>query len=208
MTLPPDRMDPTEHLAILARAPRLGTVKTRLAAALGDRAALDIYRRLLQVLAGRLAPLGPVCWRVTPDDATAELDPWLHPGWRARPQGGGSLDARISRAFDDAFAAGARRVVVIGSDCPDVTADDITGAWRLLGDHDVVLGPAVDGGFWAIGLAAPRPGMLAGIPWSTPGVWAATTERVRSAGLRHACLRTLGDIDTPADWEAWQRRAG
>lgn len=200
-------MDPVEHLVILVRAPRLGTVKTRIATVLGDWAALDIYRRLLHALAARLTPLGPVWWRVTPDEAVDEVRLWLRPGWRAIPQGGGSLDARIIRAFDEAFAAGARRVVVIGSDCPEVSSADIDEAWRLLRQQDVVLGPATDGGYWAIGLAARHPELFADIPWSTSRVLEATLEKVRAAGLRHACLRTLGDIDTPADWEAWKKRA-
>lgn len=182
-------------------------VKTRIATALGDWAALDIYRRLLHVLAARLSPLGQVCWRVTPDEAVDEVRLWLRPGWQTIPQGGGSLDARIIRAFDEAFAAGARRVVVIGSDCPEVSSGDIEEAWRLLGQHDVVLGPATDGGYWAIGLAAPHPELFADIPWSTPRVFGATLERIRAAGLRHACLRPLGDIDTAADWEAWKKHA-
>lgn len=199
-------MDPSDHLVIFVRAPRPGTVKTRIGAELGDPAALRIYRRLLDVLAARLAPLPSAEWRVTPDEALEEIRPWLQAGWRAVPQGKGDLTARLIRAFGEAFAAGARRVVVIGSDCPEITAEDIRDAWRLLEEHDVVLGPAADGGYWAIGLNSPQPRLFEEIPWSTARVLEATRQRAQAAGLRHASLRTLPDIDTAADWDAWQQR--
>ena len=97
------------------------------------------------------------------------------------------------------------RVVIIGSDCPEVTTGDIRAAWRELRTHDVVLGPATDGGYWLIGLRQTRPELFAGIAWSSETVLAETLRRAKSAGLHIQLLRILADVDTAEDWEAYRR---
>ena len=139
--------------------------------------------------------------RFAPDDAAPEITPWLRPGWRTVPQGGGDLGARMSRAFADAFADGCTGVVVIGTDCPYFTAEDLRAAWDALVDQDVVVGPAEDGGYWLLGTSAPRPGLFADIAWSSSTVLADTLSIARSAGLSVRLLRRLNDIDTAQDWE-------
>ncbi len=192
------------RLLVFLKAPRPGIAKTRIAATLGDGAALDIHRDLVAGTLARVAasPEGyGVELRFAPDDAAPEIAPWLRPGWRMVPQGGGDLGARMSRAFEDAFADGCTGVVVVGTDCPDLTAEDLRAAWDGLADHDVVVGPAEDGGYWLLGTSAPRPGLFAGIAWSSSSVLADTLSIARSEGLSVRMLRRLNDVDTAHDWE-------
>ncbi len=138
--------------------------------------------------------------RFTPDDAFAAIEHWLHSDWSAHPQGTGDLGERMHRAFVQAFAAGAERVVLIGSDCPTVGTDDINGAWNVLLTHDLVLGPAIDGGYWLIGLRSSQAGLFQAMPWSTKTVLAETLERAAKLGLRvHLCSQK-NDVDAEQDW--------
>lgn len=188
------------------KAPRPGLVKVRLAAAIGPEAASAAYRQLVERLLASLGRLDPVQLCFTPDDAVAEIQPWLAARWTAAPQGDGDLGARLERAFDQAFAAEARRVVIIGSDCPDIAVPDIEAAWAALRESDVVLGPATDGGYWLVGLRAPQPQLFRGIPWSTAAVLTETLARARLAGLSVHLLRALSDVDTVEDWKSFLTR--
>lgn len=195
-----------DQLVIFVKAPRLGTVKTRLAASLGARAALAAHCALVETLFTQLAALAGVEVRFTPDEALAEITTWLAPAWTARPQGPGDLGARLQRAFREHFTAGASRVVVIGSDCPDITVGDIQAAWAALSERDVVLGPATDGGYWLVGLRKPQPGLFGGISWSTALVLGQTLRHAQRRGLSVRLLRKLGDVDTAGDWQAFLKR--
>ena len=193
------RMPPC-RLTILLRAPRPGTVKSRLAAVLGDDAALAAYRELLERTLRAVSALAPVELRCTPDDAIPEIRALASPSWQVSPQGNGDLGERIHRAFADGFRDGVSRMVVIGTDCPQVTADDVQSAWNALGTAEVVLGPASDGGYWLIGLRAPQPRLFLGIDWGGPEVLNQTRRNAAAAGLRLHQLRELSDVDTAEDW--------
>jgi rSAM/selenodomain-associated transferase 1 len=193
--------DSEQQLIVFVKAPRPGLVKTRLADALGPARACVIYRQLLERLLECLRSLGPVELRFTPDDAFEEIQPWLAPQWRAASQDAGNLGERIERAFADAFSADAKRVAVIGSDCPDVSAQDIETAWAALRTFDVVLGPATDGGYWLIGLRGPQSLLFRNMPWSSAAVLQETLSRARTAGLRVHLLRELSDVDTVEGWK-------
>lgn len=196
------------RLVIFLKAPRAGAVKTRLAETLGADAACAAYRKLVEALLANLSPLPRAELCFAPVDAAAEIESWVRPGWTSCPQVGGDLGERLHAAFDEHFESDAQHVVIIGSDCPDVTATDIEDAWLALDGHDVVLGPALDGGYWLIGLRAPQPALFTSIPWSTDRVFGETMRRARENDLRVALLRELADVDTIADWERWERRAG
>lgn len=113
---------------------------------------------------------------------------------------------RMQQAFERAFQTGAQRVVMIGTDCPEVNVTDIHAAWEALSQHDLVLGPAEDGGYWLIGMKQPQPELFNGIHWSTGSVLAETTARAQQLRLRYQLLRTLSDVDTKADWDAYLAR--
>jgi uncharacterized protein len=208
-------------LVVFARAPERGRVKTRLAAAIGDDAALACYRALgaavVDALRPPVAPDGRRAWRTivahTPADAAPALAAWLtpaHDGLAYEPQADGDLGARMRAAAERAAAGGADRVVVVGTDCPDVDAATVAAALDALGRADVVLGPALDGGYYLVGIRAPVARACAalfdGVPWSAPDTLAVSLARAAAAGLTVAQLAPLRDVDTEEDWRWWQER--
>ena len=197
-----------QRLIVFLKAPRPGAVKTRLATTLGAAEACGAYCLLVETLLRQLAALENVELCFAPDDAGSEIMPWAQPTWRLTAQGTGALGSRLDRAFRRAFDEGAKRIVIIGSDCPEVSASDIQAAWTALLPYDVVIGPATDGGYWLIGLRAPQPGLFEDIPWSTNAVLRETLDWCRAAGLTTHLLRELSDVDTEADWRRFLARTG
>ena len=190
-----------QKLIIFVKAPRPGFVKTRLAKAIGPDDACGAYNRLVTTLSGQLSGLNEVELRFTPDDAATEIAHWLSPTWSAAAQGEGDLGERLRRAFDQSFVAGWERVAIIGSDCPWIGERDIVDSWNLLTDHDTVLGPATDGGYWLIALKASAPDLFSNIDWSTSYVLEQTLGQIARSGRSCHLLRELGDIDTAEDWK-------
>jgi rSAM/selenodomain-associated transferase 1 len=144
--------------------------------------------------------------RYTPDDAYLEIPQWVQPTWKTAPQGQGDLSERLVNAFREGFKNSAERVVIIGSDAPEISREDMEAAWKALDDHDLVLGPAEDGGYWLIGLKSEQSKLFDGISWSSSSVFEETMERARAAGLKVHLLRKLYDIDTIEDWRRFQSR--
>jgi uncharacterized protein len=193
---------------VFVRAPEAGRVKTRLASAIGAEAALRVYRRLAEHTLREAAALAGEGVRVrvhhTPADAGDAVRAWLGAGPVYLPQAEGDLGVRMEDAFARAFADGAERVVIVGSDLPALSAALLRRALDLLDAHPAVIGPARDGGYYLLGLTAPVPGLFGGIAWSTPGVLSATLARFRAAGMDPVLLETLADVDEAADLpEGW-----
>ena len=197
-------------LIVFARAPELGRVKTRLAAEVGDGAALRAYRTLAEqvIAAASASTTYSMTVAYTPPDAEPAMRQWLGPGVMLRPQSGADLGARMAAAIADAISGGAERVVVIGTDCPDVTADVVAEAFTRLGVADVVLGPASDGGYYLIGMSRPHRELFEGVPWSSAETLRATLARARAGGLSVALLDERRDIDTVEHWRAWLASSG
>lgn len=192
-------------MIIFVKAPRPGSVKTRIAKTTGPDRACTIYRELVGVVLERCSSIQNVELWYSPADALDEIKPWLRESWKGQEQGTGDLGLRLERAFASAFASGAERVVIIGSDCPEIRSGDVRQAWKELKSHDVVIGPAVDGGYWLIGLKVTHAELFREIPWSSDQVLAQTLARARSLGLRIQLLRILSDVDTEEDWNAYVR---
>lgn len=195
-------------LIVFLKHPEPGTVKTRLMPALGPEVAADLYRALSETVLETTVP-GPGEYErlvfFAPPEAAEEVRAWL-PGVRLLPQVGGDLGARMSGAFDRAFARGAERVAIIGTDSPAVSRATILEALDALGSADVVLGPAEDGGYYLLGLRRPQPALFERMVWSTSSVLAETVARAEKEGLRVRLLSPLRDIDTPEDLRAeWPR---
>jgi len=197
-----------EQLIVFVKAPRPGTVKTRIARTAGAERACAIYRELVATVLQKFASIRGAQLRFAPDDAPEEIKPWLRNDWVAAPQGTGDLGERLQRAFAESFAGGAERVVIVGSDCPEVKSGDIRAAWKELKSNDLVLGPAIDGGYWLIGLRAPHPELFRAVTWSSDQVLGQTLAQAKSIGLRAQLLRILSDIDTEADWNAYVSERG
>lgn len=193
------------RVIIFARAPEAGRVKTRLAADVGAAAALDIYRwlgsRTLETV--RAAPPCEVEVRYTPEDGRDAVERWLGTGLIMHPQVGDDLGSRMHAAIADAIVEGAEEVIVVGTDCPGIDAVLIERAFDALGDADVVLGPALDGGYYLIGVRAAHEVVFDGIPWSSPDTLARTIDAATRAGLRTSLLTEHADVDTIDDWRRW-----
>ncbi|WP_428492367.1 TIGR04282 family arsenosugar biosynthesis glycosyltransferase [Rhodopila sp.] len=186
-----------DTIIVFAKAPRLGTVKRRLAAGIGERAALRFHLATLTALLRDLRSRRrfDVVLAVTPDRVRLRLPVRVD----RIDQGRGDLGARMSRALR---RYGRGRVALIGCDIPDAGAGDAHAAFRALGSADAVFGPAADGGYWLIALGPRRPADLFGnARWSTPHALADTLTRFRRH--RVGFVRTLTDVDTVADWRCW-----
>jgi uncharacterized protein len=122
-----------------------------------------------------------------------------------RPQAPGDLGQRLSAAFADSLGPGRRRVVLIGSDCPGITDKVLSDAFSRLNDHDLVLGPATDGGYYLIGLTALYAELFHDLPWGTDTVLALTQRQAKRLGLKTALLEPLTDIDRPEDLPVWEK---
>lgn len=189
-------------LGIFVKAPIPGRVKTRLAEDIGPSGAAEVYWRLGRQVVASTAGAGcrTTVWFTPPCEALFVRE-WLDGVGRVtfRPQVGPSLGDRLVHAFAREFAAGARQVVIIGSDCPGVDRRLVAEAFTALRGNDVVLGPALDGGYYLIGLVAPQPALFRGVSWSTAAVAVQTRTRARALGLCCHVLRPLRDVDTARD---------
>lgn len=196
-------------LVVFARVPEVGRVKTRLAATIGESAATAAYVALAErvVAAVRQGESYSLAVAYTPADGEGAMREWLGGSIALRPQCPGELGARMAAAIEGAIGAGARRVVIIGTDCPDITAAVVEEAFERLATVDVVLGPATDGGYYLIGMSRLHAALFDGVPWSSPRTLEATLERARASGLSVALLEERRDIDTADDWHAWLARA-
>jgi len=188
------------RIALLARAPRPGAVKTRLIPALGAEGACRLHCRLVERSLALASALGlPVELWLDGDPDSAEVA-----GWCARyapslhRQGGGDLGRRMQQAAAGALRRGAP-VLLLGGDCPTLQLRDLRRALRLLGRNAAVLAPAHDGGYVLLGLRHSSPALFARIPWGTRHVLRATRGRLARLGWRHALLDWQHDLDRPAD---------
>lgn len=186
----------------MAKAPKAGQVKTRLARTIGVTEATRFYRTMLH---RTMRTLGQDRrWRtlvaVAPDRAV--WSPVWPPYVDLVSQGSGDLGHRMGALFDRLDAG---PVVIIGSDIPGIKPVDIAEAFRELGCHDAVLGPAPDGGYWLIGLKrTPRvPKPFNGVRWSTPHTMVDTIASLQ--GCRVGLLREIADVDEVEDYLHWRR---
>lgn len=189
------------RVAVFARAPVPGEVKTRLIPLLGAADAAELHAMLVRhALATALdAGIGPVSLWGTPDTG--------HPFFAAcaerfgatlHEQRGGHLGERMARAFDRLLAEGP--ALLIGSDCPSLRAEDLRAAAVSLATHDAVLQPAEDGGYVLVGLSRLVPGLFEGLRWGEASVMRDTRARLRAAGATWREMPVRWDVDRPEDY--------
>ena len=195
-------------LLVFLKFPRPGRTKTRLVPALGERAASALYRILAEAEVRGTAPEAGEYERLfcfTPAEDQDAIASWF-PGEALWPQPAGDLGQRMAAAFAEGFGRGARRVAIIGTDVPWVSRATVGEALSALDDHDVVVGPARDGGYYLLALREPRPALFEGIAWSTAEVLPATLAHAEGLGLRVRLLLPLTDLDTIDDLrDEWPR---
>ncbi len=196
-----------DRLIIFGRYPAPGKTKTRLIPALGPFGAADLQRRLTeetfhtaQNLATREKAVIECCF----EGGTRQgIRRWLGPVPLISFQGAGDLGRRMGSAMCNALNAGARRVVLLGTDIPGLNVRILADAFDALGKHDVVLGPSTDGGYWLVGLKRPVD-IFQNIDWSTSRVLEQTLAHTRRLGLTVRLLEPLMDVDTPEDLRKWR----
>ncbi|MFZ5964171.1 TIGR04282 family arsenosugar biosynthesis glycosyltransferase [Thalassococcus sp. BH17M4-6] len=185
------------RLIVMLKEPRPGRVKTRLGRDIGMTAAAWWFRHQTSALLRRLDdPRWYLALAVAPDSEGLQSRVW--PAHLPRlPQGPGTLGDRMARLLRNQPPG---PVCIIGGDIPGITPAHVWRAFRALGDHEAVFGPAPDGGYWLVGLKRSNrvpPGLLRGVAWSTDQALAQSVDSL--GGMRVARVDTLQDIDTLAD---------
>lgn len=198
------------RLTVFCRIPHAGTSKTRLIPAVGaERAARLHHEMALRTLARAGAAAceeSGVDVRVSLAGPTESAARWFGESLPFETQPGGDLGERMAATFRAGREDGVTRHVIIGTDAPDLDADLIGQAFESLRDHDLVLGPARDGGYYLIGLSvSPPPSLFQSMPWGGPEVLGLTLGRASDAGLAMQLLPPLNDVDEPADLQHWYR---
>lgn len=187
-----------DALLIFIKNPELGKAKTRIAKTLGDVAALQVYKDLLTEVKV-LTEATDVRRQLWYSSYIDEQDDWDAAHFHKKLQHKGDLGERMRHAFETAFAEGAERVVIIGSDCPFITPVDLEVAFAALHASDTVIGPTFDGGYYLLGMRCFMPALFENIAWSTESVFEATIRAIEAAGCTHTTLRRLRDIDYEED---------
>jgi len=178
------------RLAVFARAPVFGTVKRRLALSVGENAALDCYRKLLDNTVEAVMPFESEIWMA---GELADLS-WTR-GLPVRRQGVGDLGIRMMAAFTDGVK------VLVGTDIPAMWTSYIEHAYVLLEDHDVVVGPTEDGGYCLLAMHEPHESLFKGITWGSSSVLASTLARAEN--LNVGFCEMLWDVDVEEDYCRW-----
>jgi hypothetical protein len=185
------------RLVLFARYPTAGACKTRLIPALGPAGAADLHRRLTErTMAVLRASRAPVTVAFTGASA-AQFAAWLGPDVGLVEQVEGDLTARLMACLDPA------PVIFFGADTPDLAPQHVEAAIAALERHDIVIGPAEDGGYYLIGMRTALPELLTDMPWSTDQVLPETLARLVRRGIAPVLLETLADCDRPEDLARW-----
>ncbi|MGA6925630.1 MAG: TIGR04282 family arsenosugar biosynthesis glycosyltransferase [Desulfosarcina sp.] len=193
----------TAHLIVFGRYPRVGTTKTRLIPVLGPAGAATFQKRLTEKT---VATAREVSERIGArlvfhheGGTVRQLRRWLGgSGIRFAPQPAGDLGRRMHLSIKRSFEDGAHRVVLIGTDVPELTAPFLEQAFDALLEKELVFGPSTDGGYWLVGMTRPE-NLFTGIVWSRSDVLEKSLDLVRRKGMTAHMLAPLSDVDTPDD---------
>ncbi|WP_375513037.1 TIGR04282 family arsenosugar biosynthesis glycosyltransferase [uncultured Nostoc sp.] len=198
-----------QHLIIFTRYPEPGKTKTRLIPALGTVGAANLQREMtehtiFQVQELQKAIAISVEVRFVGGDSQL-MQYWLGLDLVYQSQGEGDLGLRMARSLIEAFQSDATKVIIIGTDCPGVNAQILETAFEKLRTFDLVLGPAIDGGYYLIGLRQPIPELFVNIEWGTAQVFQKTVDIAQKLNLSYVNLSPLADVDRPEDLPIWEQ---
>jgi uncharacterized protein len=194
-------------LIVFTRLPVPGSAKTRLIPLLGANAAAKLQSFLTERIVDiskDFAYADKVTLEVHYSNGTEDsLRTWLGKDLKFRAQEQGDIGRRMAAAFAAGFEEGYSRIVLIGSDCPDISGELLRDAFLRLTSADLVLGPAYDGGYYLIGMKKPHPELLVYIEWGTSEVLSATIEQAEKLGLAISLVDKLIDIDDAQALKLW-----
>ena len=197
-----------QHLIIFTRYPEPGKTKTRLIPALGVEGAANLQRQMTEYTLSKVKQVQQstgISFEVRFAGGNLQLmQNWLGTELIYQLQGEGDLGKRMENSFLSAFNRGAQEVIIIGIDCPGVNAQVLTKAFDKIQNCDLILGPAVDGGYYLIGLRRAIGKLFTNIDWGTAKVLQQTVDIAEQLNLSIAYLRTLADVDRKEDLVVWQ----
>ena len=198
------------HVLLFVRAPELGRVKTRLEKKMGAATVLRLYKCFVQDIMETLITGGhDITVFFTPPDRGLAVRSWLGETIPVQKQSGKTLGDRMRNAFSDVFATGVDQAVLLGSDLPDMDNRIIDESFEFLEKEGLVIGPALDGGYYLIGFRknAFDSDLFSGIDWGTSSVFRQTLGKIHTAGLNCHVLPSHQDIDTHDDLMAFYHRS-
>lgn len=191
-----------QALIIFARNPVRGKVKTRLAATMGDDKALSIYQSLLEHTV-------QITQRISCDryvfyaDGISKNDVWSDDRYLKKNQEGEDLGQRMYHAFDILFKQVYQKIIIIGTDCFELSSSILLDAFTTLDTNEVVIGPSEDGGYYLLGMRQFFPFLFEGKVWSTDTVYNSTIQQLELHKISYGILPILNDIDTEDDWKQY-----
>lgn len=188
-------------LIIFTKNPEKGKVKTRLAKTVGKSKALQVYHKLLEITKS-IADQLHISKQVWYSRYIEDNDIWSEGNYEKHLQKGDDLGLRMQHAFKKAFADNYQKVVIIGSDCSALTSELIEQSFEALDNHQAVIGPARDGGYYLLGMTNFFPSLFEDKSWSTSSVFEQTIQQFEELNLSYKQLPVLNDIDTEADLKA------
>ena len=192
--------DPRPTVALFAKYPRPGAVKTRLIPALGEEGAARLHRLLVERTLATIRASGLPCVLYTSGAPLARFAAWLGDAVPLAEQGEGDLGARLARVPAPA--------ILLGADIPDLAPEHLLAAAAALAEAPVAIGPAEDGGYYLMALREPLPFLFTGMDWGTASVRAETLRRLAARGMAWRELAMLADCDRPEDLALWPELAG
>jgi rSAM/selenodomain-associated transferase 1 len=195
-------MKDKNFLGFFAKFPEPGKVKTRLAKDIGPDAAADVCRSIAEYVLKRTSPADSGFRRIifyAPDAMRQRFREWM-PGEVLRTQSGDDVGERMDNALKELFDLGAEKAIVVGSDIPGLHRGIIEQAFQKLDSCDVVIGPAMDGGYYLVGMKSPHPEIFRNVAWGTEKVFEETVTIIEKTGLSFGVVSTLFDVDDLDDF--------
>ncbi len=201
---------PKNNIIIFTRYPVPGQVKTRLAPTLGEEGAAILHRKLTEHIVQQTLPVtSQADYSLTiyyTGGSHGQMTNWLGDSLPMIQQTGKGLGERLLNSFLTSRKSSAEKTIIIGSDCPEIDTATLKKGFESLDNHDLVIGPTFDGGYYLIGLhhlvtLSPLKSLFTSIAWGSDGVYEQTIARARNSGLNYTLLPMLSDIDRPEDLE-------
>ncbi|NJK48730.1 glycosyltransferase [Candidatus Gracilibacteria bacterium] len=197
----------SDQLIIFTRYPEPGKTKTRMIPLLGENEAARLQQHMTEFTlkqAKKLQNNMSLSIAIFYSGGTEQLmRDWLGDGVIYQQQSNGDLGQKMKTAFERSLKIGSNKVIIIGTDCPELNSNILSQAFEMLTDSDLVLGPALDGGYYLIGLNDLIPELFYDIKWGTSKVFEQTKAIAQQLNLKIGCLLALHDIDRPEDLQIW-----